>query len=61
MHHYFNKTTVALAVSSLLALYGCGSVDGPTTPPTVKPSTSGTSGGGGTSGTSGGGSSGTSG
>ncbi|HGO6075323.1 TPA: hypothetical protein ACK3O9_007386, partial [Burkholderia cepacia] len=42
MHTLFKKTTVTMAVSSLLALYGCGSVDGPTTPPTIKPSTSGT-------------------
>ncbi|HGO6121215.1 TPA: hypothetical protein ACK3SN_008649, partial [Burkholderia cepacia] len=53
MHTLFKKTTVTMAVSSLLALYGCGSVDGPTTPPTIKPSTSGTGGSSGTSGTSG--------
>ena len=35
MHKLFKKTTVTMAVSSLLALYGCGSVDGPTTPPTI--------------------------
>lgn len=36
MQNLFKKTTVTMAVSSLLALYGCGSVDGPTSPTSPK-------------------------